>query len=181
MFVDLISLADKQTSEATMKIGAHLRYARRDTESSCRLDNFVVPLTSTLTVALPPKTLAAGGGGGGGGGGRNGASFPCEHLRIGRFEEQVEVYPSKAKPKKISVMLTSGARVNFLVKKELNGDLRKDARLMEFAVVVNRLLAGSGEARRRRLRLRTYSVLCLNEESGVLEWLDGTRGLRFAI
>lgn len=48
------------------------------------------------------------------------------------------------------------------------GDLRKDARLMEFNTVVNRLLQEEPECRRRKLRIRTYCVVCLNEESGLM-------------
>ena len=62
---------------------------------------------------------------------------------------------AKAKPKKISLRTTGGANVRFLVKKEQHGDLRKDARLMEVAAVVNRALGCDADARRRKLRLRT--------------------------
>ena len=34
------------------------------------------------------------------------------------------------------------------------------------------------ESRKRKLRLRTYSVVCLNEECGILEWVPNTVGLR---
>ena len=149
-----------------------------------RLENFLVPLRATLTVALPAKESAAAAGGGGGGGAEPAAPhepFPNSGLRISHFDERVDVYASKAKPKKISLRTTGGANVRFLVKKEQHGDLRKDARLMEVAAVVNRALGCDADARRRKLRLRTYSVLCLNEESGILEWLNGTKGLRFAI
>ena len=37
--------------------------------------------------------------------------------------------------------------VNFLCKREAHGDLRKDARLMEFNSVVNRLLKRDAEGR----------------------------------
>lgn len=34
------------------------------------------------------------------------------------------------------------------------------------------------ESRKRKMRLRTYSVVCLNEECGILEWVPNTIGLR---
>lgn len=57
-------------------------------------------------------------------------------------------------------------------------DLRKDFRLMEFNAVVNRFLQDAPETRRRRLYIRTYSVLPLNEECGLIEWLHNLVGLR---
>lgn len=57
-------------------------------------------------------------------------------------------------------------------------DLRKDYRLMEFNGVVNRFLQDASETRRRRLYIRTYSVLPLNEECGLIEWVPNLVGLR---
>ena len=71
--------------------------------------------------------------------------------------------------------------MRFLVKQEKNGDLRKDARIMEFNAVINRVFQDDPEARRRNLRLRTYSVVCLNEECGLLEWVNHTSHLRSLI
>jgi serine/threonine-protein kinase ATR len=53
--------------------------------------------------------------------------------------------------------------------------------LMEFNGVVNRLLSENAEGRRRCLRLRTYAVVCLNEECGLLEWVEHTKCIRHLI
>jgi serine/threonine-protein kinase ATR len=50
--------------------------------------------------------------------------------------------------------------------------------MMEFNAVVNRLLQEDPDGRRRRLRLRTFSVICLNEECGIIEWVNDTNTLR---
>ena len=50
--------------------------------------------------------------------------------------------------------------------------------MMEVAALLNRLLGKDSEGRRRKLRLRTYNVVCLNEESGLLQWVANTVGLR---
>jgi serine/threonine-protein kinase ATR len=97
------------------------------------------------------------------------------------FHEEVDVASSKAKPKTLTLSTTCGSTVKFLVKQEKNGDLRKDARLMEFNSVVNGLLQEDQDGRRRSLRLRTFSVVCLNEECGVLEWVDNTNCVRHLI
>jgi serine/threonine-protein kinase ATR len=100
---------------------------------------------------------------------------------IGRFEEVVDVASSKAKPKTLTLITAAGKPVRFLSKQEKDGDLRKDARLMEFNGVVNRLLSENAEGRRRCLRLRTYAVVCLNEECGLLEWVEHTKCIRHLI
>lgn len=57
-------------------------------------------------------------------------------------------------------------------------DLRKDFRLMEFNDIVNQLLSREPEARQRRLHIRLYSVVPLNEECGLIEWVPNLLGLR---
>jgi hypothetical protein len=49
--------------------------------------------------------------------------------------------------------------------------------MMDFNNVLNRVLQEDPEGRRRALRLRTYSVTCLNEECGLLEWVYATSRL----
>lgn len=46
---------------------------------------------------------------------------------------------------------------------------------MEFNGMINRLLQKDPAGRARKLRLRTYAVICLNEECGVLEWVQVRR------
>ena len=43
---------------------------------------------------------------------------------------------------------------------------------MEFNGMINRLLQNDPAGRARKLRLRTYAVICLDEECGVLEWVQ---------
>ena len=95
--------------------------------------------------------------------------------------EQVDVAASKAKPKTITLTTTKGNLIKFLCKQEKNGDLRKDARMMEFNHVVNRLLSSELQSRTRNMTLRTFSVICLNEECGLLEWVNNTNCIRHLI
>ena len=85
---------------------------------------------------------------------------------------------SKEKPRKLFMRGSDGQRYIFLCKKENRGDMRKNSRMMEFNSVVNRLLKKDPEARKRRLRLRTYAVIPMNEECGILEWVENTVGFR---
>jgi serine/threonine-protein kinase ATR len=90
----------------------------------------------------------------------------------------------------------NGDLFNFLCKPK--DDLRKDARLMDFDSMINKLLQSSPESRRRKLcermlhrlagdvctdwrlraDIRTYAVVTLNEECGLIEWVPNTVGLR---
>ena len=57
-------------------------------------------------------------------------------------------------------------------------DLRKDARMMEFTTMINRLLSKDPKSRRRKLYIRTFAVIPLTEDCGMIEWVLHTRGLR---
>ena len=101
-------------------------------------------------------------------------SVPISQMHILRFHEMVDVASSKAKPKTLTLTTTCGKALKFLCKQEKDGDLRKDARMMDFNTTLNRILQEDPEGRKRNLRLRTYSVTCLNEECGLLEWVENT-------
>jgi len=133
-------------------------------------------------------------------------TFPSFVPRMRGFSPQVIVMSSKAKPKKLTAFaIPAGQRhkklnfpgksgnlpqpsdageMHFLVKQEAKGDLRKDARVQDLNNVINRLLAGSSRVngnlarQRRRLHLRTFSVICLSEETGILEWVPNTDSFR---
>ena len=102
---------------------------------------------------------------------------------------------SLQKPRKITITGSNGSKYTFLCKPK--DDLRKDARLMEFASMINRLLKKDPEAIQRRLRklpdplptllvcsqclmldIRTYHVTPLNEECGLIEWVNNVRPFR---
>jgi serine/threonine-protein kinase ATR len=57
---------------------------------------------------------------------------------------------SLARPRKITIQGTDGQTYMFLGKPK--DDLRKDARLMDFNAIINKLLKSNSESRRRRLR-----------------------------
>nr|GEW19318.1 serine/threonine-protein kinase ATR [Tanacetum cinerariifolium] len=71
---------------------------------------------------------------------------------------------------------SDGVKRPFLCKPK--DDLRKDARMMEFNAMINRLLLKCPESRRRKLYVRTFAVIPLTEDCGMVEWVPHTRGLR---
>ncbi|KAJ2077183.1 hypothetical protein H4R24_005284 [Coemansia sp. RSA 988] len=95
---------------------------------------------------------------------------------ISAFADEIVVMHSLQRPKKITVVGSDGRLYGFLCKPK--DDLRKDARLMEFNSMINQLLDADAHTRRRGLRIRTYAVVPLNEECGLIEWVGPTTGIR---
>lgn len=65
------------------------------------------------------------------------------------MHDDIEVMPSLQRPKKLCFIGNNGRKYNFLAKPE--DDLRKDARLMEFNSMINKLLKGNTDTRKRNL------------------------------
>ncbi|KAA0160855.1 hypothetical protein FNF28_05277 [Cafeteria roenbergensis] len=108
----------------------------------------------------------------------SGFGEPDSQVLVAELEPTVAVMSSKEQPKRVTAMGTDGRRHPFLCKTERRGDLRKDARVMEFATTVNRLLRRDAEGRRRALALRAYAVVVLSEDTGLAEWVQGTSTFR---
>jgi serine/threonine-protein kinase ATR len=69
---------------------------------------------------------------------------------ISEFFDEIDIMRSLARPRKISIRGTDGQTYTFLGKPK--DDLRKDARLMEFNSIINKLLKANSESRKRQLR-----------------------------
>jgi serine/threonine-protein kinase ATR len=103
----------------------------------------------------------------------SGGAFSNE-IRIGKFTDQVYVYNTKAKPKRISVTDTNGRSYSFILKVEKKTDLRKDSRVMEFVNVVNHEWSKA----RQDTSMRTYSVLILSEDCALIEFVPNLVTMR---
>lgn len=105
--------------------------------------------------------------------------FAYQPVYIRRAHPKVSILRSLARPRKLILYGSDEQEYWFLCKPV--DDLRKDARMMEFNAMVNRLLKKDLETRNRELRIRTYSVLPLSDNSGILNWVPNTNGLRGVI
>ncbi|XP_049848273.1 uncharacterized protein LOC126313372 [Schistocerca gregaria] len=92
------------------------------------------------------------------------------------FSKDLLVMKSKQKPRRIKMKGDDGMEYPFLCKS--GDDLRRDARVMEFNMLVNKLLKKGVEPRKRDLQIRTYSVIPLEEKKGLLSWVLNTRSLK---
>uniref|UniRef100_UPI00358DFB11 serine-protein kinase ATM-like isoform X2 n=1 Tax=Myxine glutinosa TaxID=7769 RepID=UPI00358DFB11 len=90
----------------------------------------------------------------------------------------IEVDPSGEYPHVVTVLgfmdsfhLIGGINLPKIVG---NDDLRQDAVMQQVFHLCNGLLSTDREAQQRRLKIRTYKVVPLTRQSGLLEWCEGT-------
>ncbi|KAI9844262.1 MAG: serine/threonine-protein kinase M1 [Sclerophora amabilis] len=128
--------------------------------------SLVVPLEKTLTASLPtiPNTV------------RSHKAFASDTVTISQFLDNVLVLNSLQRPRKVCVRGSDGRIYGLLCKPK--DDLRKDQRLMEFNAMINRSLKKDAESSKRQLYIKTYAVTPLNEECGLIEWIDNLKTLR---
>ncbi|KIY53078.1 hypothetical protein FISHEDRAFT_34031 [Fistulina hepatica ATCC 64428] len=157
----LLELCDKQTDKTLLSM-------KKDFPKLYRLGNssLLIPLQESLTATLPPASAKESAH----------QPFPSHLPSFVEFRDSVEVIKSLAKPRKITIVGSDGQVYMFLGKPK--DDLRKDARLMDFNAIINKLLKANSESRRRQLYIRTYGVVTLNEECGFIQWVPKTIPLR---
>lgn len=126
----------------------------------------VVPIETCLAATLPAPTDNV----------RKYDPFNREAITLDSFLDEVLVLGSLAKPRKLTARGSDGKSYGLLVKPK--DDLRTDQRLMEFNSMINRSLKRDAESSRRQLYIKTYAVTPLNEECGIIEWVDGLKTLR---
>ncbi|XP_058065656.1 serine/threonine-protein kinase ATR-like [Anopheles bellator] len=102
--------------------------------------------------------------------------YPMNAIYMQGIEEEVTVLNSLQKPRKITLRGHNGRLYTMMMKPK--DDLRKDFRLMEFNAVVKQYLSQDPDAKLRRLHIRTYAVLPLNEECGIIEWISNLNTFR---
>jgi serine/threonine-protein kinase ATR len=102
----------------------------------------MMPLQDALTGALPSASASHTEL-------RTHNPFPVEPVTISGLEDAVVIMSSLQKPKKLVFLGSDGSKHPFLCKP--HDDLRKDARLMDFNSMINKLLKSASESRRRQL------------------------------
>ncbi|RUS83841.1 hypothetical protein EGW08_008382 [Elysia chlorotica] len=162
----LLELCEKDFGNcSTINLNQSFKPLKRLLDDS-KFSRILLPLQSAVTVKLP-ATLSEG---------MEHNPFPDTQVYIQGFDDTIEILHSLQKPKKITMIGSDGNRYVMMCKPK--DDLRKDCRLMEFNTIINRFLHRDAESRKRRLLIRTYTVTPLNEECGLIEWVNNTTGLR---
>uniref|UniRef100_A0A7N8YNC1 Serine/threonine-protein kinase ATR n=1 Tax=Mastacembelus armatus TaxID=205130 RepID=A0A7N8YNC1_9TELE len=163
----LLELCNKPVdgNSSTLSMNIHFKQLKRLVEEPT-FSQILIPLQSVLIPTLPST----------GGAHTQHDAFPGHWAYLDGFEDTVEILASLQKPKKISLKGSDGRSYTMMCKPK--DDLRKDCRLMEFNCLINKCLRKDAESRRRELHIRTYAVIPLNEECGIIEWVNNTAGLR---
>ncbi|KAA1466566.1 hypothetical protein DENSPDRAFT_811680 [Dentipellis sp. KUC8613] len=129
----------------------------------------IIPLQESLIVTLPPTSASTEPE-------HQHQPFPIDTPTFHRFLDEIDVMHSLARPRKITIVGNNNQTYMFLGKPK--DDLRKDARLMDFYAIINKLLKANSDSRRRQLHIRTYGVVTLNEECGFIQWVPNTIPIR---
>lgn len=110
--------------------------------------------------------------------------FRCRHLelavpgmhdaasgivKVQLFQPHLAVIASKQRPRRLAIVGSDGLAYRFLLKG--HEDLRQDQRVMQFFGLVNTLLETSSETTKRHLSIRTFSVIPLSQNTGLISWL----------
>lgn len=148
---------------SVVKITEHLKFNHK--VAPCKI---AVPIESMLTASLPTVTENVNM--------KSHKAFSKDTITISAFLDEVQVLNSLQRPRKISVRGSDGRVYALLCKPK--DDLRKDQRLMEFNAMINRALKKDAKSSKRQLYIKTYAVTPLNEECGLIEWVDKLKTLR---
>ncbi len=92
-------------------------------------------------------------------------------VTIASFLPQLLIFASKQRPRRFKILGTDGREYSFLLKG--HEDLRLDQRVMQLFGLVNSMLANDQHTRRMDLYVRGYPVIPLEQEVGVIGWLEG--------
>ena len=192
LFEVLVGVCDSEIKqkEQTLSVELHFKALHKIRKAG----HVLVPTQAALTVTLPSSAVSSASstastlspnsqamGGGAVDSAMAHQAFTDQPILIANIDDSIQVLTSKERPRKLTVLGSDGNRYIFLCKKEVKGDMRKNSRMMEFCSVVNRLLKKDNESRGRQLRLRTFSVLPLTEECGVIEWVPYTYNFRMLV
>ncbi len=115
------------------------------------------------------------------------AIFPSNIRTIKSVDKVVTTLASKQVPTKFAFMCSDGKKVFFLLKPDVHqhspnrrdrDDYRKDAYMMDFCSLLNRLFERSPDGRSRELSLRTYAVIIVTQNIGMMEWVNNSQTFR---
>lgn len=170
LFTSLIKIAQFDIKKNTVVKRLSLR---KDFENFSYLSDpctaLVIPVLSNLDIRLPlgkytPKLFTA---------------FPkASAVTFNGFDDVINVFQSLQKPKQVTIRGSDFNVFRLLLKRD---DTRKDAKVVEFTAMINRLLIASNETRKRQLCVVNYSVVPLAENLGVIEFVHDVATMKSVI
>lgn len=120
--------------------------------------SLVIPVRLNLEIRLPSKRHL-----------HESTAFPrSSTITFDGFDDVVNIFHSLQMPRQVTIRGSDYRPYRVMLKKD---DTRKDAKVVEFTTMINRLLSASTEARKRKLLIPNYSVIPLAENMGVIEFV----------
>lgn len=165
LFTQLMNVSKKQLpAKVRSSLSLKNDFEFDFSSTPCQL---VVPVKTNFQITLPPSIENL----------RTHNPFPnSSNVTIAKFKDTVDVLSSMQRPRRLYLIGSDGLGYSILCKP--NDDLRKDAKLMEFTTMIDQLLKKDYESEQRKLHISTYAVIPLNENHGIIEWVEHTRTMR---
>ncbi|CUM65919.1 uncharacterized protein PRCAT00003572001 [Priceomyces carsonii] len=130
-------------------------------------DSLVIPVRSNLEIRLPASTTSKF------------SAFPkSASITFDGFDDNVNIFHSLQMPRQVTIRGSDLRPYRLMIKKD---DTRKDAKVVEFTTMINRLLTASNEARKRNLFIANYSVIPLAENMGVIEFVPDVATMKSVV
>ncbi|XP_052901969.1 DNA-dependent protein kinase catalytic subunit-like [Anopheles moucheti] len=104
-----------------------------------------------------------------------GTPNPCQHATILKVVPDVLVFGTLRLPIQITFRSSNGRQYRFLAK--FGEDLRQDQRIQQLQREITHRLRWDRHCRAHQLLLRTYEVVPIRRDFGLLSWLEGTIAL----
>lgn len=93
-------------------------------------------------------------------------------ITIHKFHSEVEVMPSKQRPRRVGLDASNGRRYLFLLKG--HEDMRQDERVMQFIGLLDAIFMMENSTSSLGLGIPMYAVVPLSENVGVVGWMENT-------
>lgn len=100
---------------------------------------------------------------------------------IAEFNNKFDIFETKEHPKKIQFTDMNGKSLYFLIKYETVKDIRREPRAIDVFRYINRLFSKDPDCQRLGLRMVTFCVHYIGDNSIIIEWVNKTNTLREAI
>lgn len=127
-------------------------------------DALVIPVRSNLEIRLPTNKV------------KKFNAFPkSSSVTFDGFDDVVNIFFSLQMPRQVTIRGSDNKPYRLMVKRD---DTRKDAKVVEFTTMMNRILLASNEARKRSLTISNYAVVPLTENIGVIEFVLDVQTLK---
>lgn len=100
---------------------------------------------------------------------------PTAHVKVVSFDQMIISLSSKQRPKVLKVRGSDELEYKFIVKG--GEDLRLDQRIEQLFEMMNAILNRDASCSKRKLSIRTYAVIPVSRQCGLLQFVENTRSL----